>query len=342
VPPLQNLTFLVIESDAVLRKTEVRILHDMEYSDILEAENGTEAWSIIKNSNIDFIVSSGDLPDMSGIVLLKIIRADSKHSVLPVLLVVEKITRGQVIEAGEAGVSDLILHPFSSETFKKKIQSVIQVDLDPKNIEAEMNYTQGMKLMKENRWDEALTTFKRILSIESESAEVFYNMGYIQTAQGNYDEAILCFRKATLINSHHARAYQQMGEVYTQLGQKEEAEKAFQKAADIYIEKEMDESAEQVLLEVARINPNTVNVYNSLGIVYRRQGKLQEAIKQYQKALKVNPNDENIYYNLSRVFILTKDLKKAKELVTRAFEINPEFNEAGELLKSINMNLESE
>jgi len=338
----RKLTFLVVEGNAVQRKTAISILHEMNYDDILQAENGTEAWSLIKNNNIDFIISSWNLPDMNGIVLLKIIRADSKYSATPVLLVVENVTKSQVIEAGEAGVSDLILHPFSAETFKTKIKSIIQVDLDPKNIESEMHYAQGMKLMKEGLWDEALTAFKRILSIESESAEVYYNMGYIQTAQGNYDEALLCFRKATLINNHHAKAYQKMGEVYTELGQKEEAEKALQMAADIYIDKEMNESAEQVLMEVVKINPNTVNVYNSLGIIYRRQGKFNEAIQQYEKALKVNPEDENICYNMSRVYIMMKDFENAKETVTRAIEINPDFEEAKELLKSINLDLNSE
>jgi len=338
---VRDLTFLVAESDSALLRTETRTLQEMNYNNILQAENGTEAWSMIKNNDIDFIVSAWDLAGLNGIILLKIIRSDIKYSSLPVLLVVKNITKGQVIEAGESGVSDLLLYPFSSETFKQKIQSIIQIDLDPKNIEAEMNYAQGMKLMNEGRWEEALTAFKRILSIENESAEVYYNMGYIQTAQGNYDEAILCFRKATLINNHHARAYQKMGEAYNEVGQKGEAEKALQMAADIYLEKEMNDNAEQVLIEVIKINPNTVNVYNSLGIVYRRQGKFEEAIQQYKKALRVNPEDENIFYNLSRVYLMLDDPERAKEAVTKATEINPDFKEAHDLLKSIDMNLSS-
>ncbi len=336
----RNLSFLVVGDDPILSKTVVSSLKDMSYNNIMEAQNGAEAWSSIKSSHIDFVVSSWDLPDMTGVALLRIIRADLKYSFMPVLLIADQITKGQVIEAGEAGVSDLILQPFSPDTFKKKIKSIIQVDLDPKNIETEMNYAQGVKFMKEGRWNEALTSFKRILSIEKESAEVYYNMGYIQTAQGNYDEAILCFRKATLINNHHAKAYEKMGEVYTKLGQKEEAEQALQLAADIYIDKEMNENAEQILIEVVKLNPNTVNVYNSLGIVYRRQGKYHEAIQQYEKALKVNPEDENIYYNMSRVYMTLKEYEKARESVSRAIKLNPNFKEAKELLESMNMRFE--
>ena len=62
----------------------------------------------------------------------------------------------------------------------------------------------------------------------------------------------------------------------------------------------MDDDAEAALQEVLKINPNTINVFNSLGIIHRRQGRYDKALVQYQKAMKVNPDDENILYNLGR------------------------------------------
>jgi tetratricopeptide (TPR) repeat protein len=160
-------------------------------------------------------------------------------------------------------------------------------------------------------------------------------MGYINTAQGNYEEAILCFRKATQINNAFAKAYRKLGEVYIQLGRTKEAEINLQKAADIYMDKNMDKNAEQILLQVAEINPNTINVYNSLGILYRRQNKYDTALIQYQKALKVDPQDEHIYYNLSRVYLLMKKFSQATEALKKALNIDPDFTEAQDLLKSI-------
>jgi len=331
---LRQLTFLLVDSDVGSLKTETRILNDMGYTDIIQAENGTEAWPMLKHYKVDFVVSAWDLPEMNGLALLKLIRIDLENNFIPVILIVEKITREQVIEAGEAGVSDLLLSPISPEVFKAKVQGVIEVDLDPKHVEIEKQYEQGCKLMKEGHFEEALTAFKRILSI-FENAEIYYNMGYINTTQGKYDEAIICFRKATQIDHAFARAYKMMGDVYIKLGRKEEAEEALQQAAEIYMDKKMDKNAERILQEVANLNPDTINVYNSLGILYRRRGKFTDAIKQYYKGLKVNPHDENIYYNLSRVYVAKKDLANAQKAVHRALEINPSFNEARELLKSI-------
>lgn len=330
----RELTFLVVEHDLDILRNEVKILRDLGYTDILQASNGTDAWAMFKNYKVDFVVTAWDLPEMSGLALLKIIRADIKSSSVSIFLVVESVTKAQVIEAGEAGASDLVVHPFTPDLLKRKIDNIIQIDLDPKYIEAEKNYDQGLSLMKEGRYQEALTAFKRILAV-FENAEIYYNMGYINTAQGNYEEAILCFRKATQINNAFAKAYRKLGEVYIQLGRTKEAEINLQKAADIYMDKNMDKNAEQILLQVAEINPNTINVYNSLGILYRRQNKYDTALIQYQKALKVDPQDEHIYYNLSRVYLLMKKFSQATEALKKALNIDPDFTEAQDLLKSI-------
>ncbi len=332
--PKRELTFLVVEYDLDTRRNEVKILRDLGYTDILQAGNGTDAWTMFKNYKVDFVVTAWDLPEMNGMALLKIIRADAKSNAVPIFLVVESVTKAQVIEAGEAGASDLVVKPFTPDLLKSKIDNIMQIELDPKNIEAEKSYDQGLSLMKEGRYQEALTAFKRILAV-FENAEIYYNMGYIYTAQANYDEAILCFQKATQINNAFAKAYRKLGEVYIELGMKKEAETHLQKAADIYMDKNMDRNAEQILIQVAEINPNTINVYNSLGILYRRQNKYDSALLQYQKALKVDPQDEHIYYNLSRVYLLMKKFPEATAALKKAIDIDPDFTEAKDLLKSI-------
>jgi tetratricopeptide (TPR) repeat protein len=334
--PERTLTFLVVENDSVMRKTHVNMLNNMGYTEIYQTGDGTEAWTLFKNNEINFVISAWDIPEMNGLILLKVIRADLNFISVPFLLITESVTKAQVIEAGEAGVSDLITLPFTEELFKQKIDRILQLDMDPKQIEAEENFQRGVALMNEERWDEALNAFKKILSV-LENAEVYYNMGYIYTAQGNYDEALLCLRKAAQINSAFARAYRMMGQVYIKIGMPKEAEINLQKAADLYMDKDMDENAESILLQVAELNPNTLNVYNSLGIIYRKQGRYDLALEQYQRAIKVDAEDEHIYYNLSRVYLVMKDFAKASHALKKALEFAPDFTEAKDLLNSIEM-----
>lgn len=332
-----QLSCLVVGSDDNLRRLEATYLVEMGYKSIYHASNGAEAWYTLKNQSIGLVVSAWDLPDMSGLVLLRFFRADSSFSDLPVLLIGKKITKTQVIEAGEAGVSGIMTHPFTDQAFKTKISKMLRVaEEDSSDVEYKVGYDRGLEYMRKGRFEEALSQFKQLLTLY-ESAEIYYNMGYIKTAQGRFEEALLAFRRATQINSAFAKAYQKMGEVYAKLGRKDEAQSCLEKAAEIYLEKQMDDNAESALLEALKINPNTINVYNTLGIVYRRQSKYQEAIRYYRKALRVTPEDENIHFNLARVYMEVKEFREARRVLERAVELNPEFEEARTLLKSLEM-----
>ena len=330
-------TTLMVDKSPLLRRSQAKLLRDLGFQDLLVAATGTEAWSMIKNFDVNLIVSTWDLmPDMSGLVLLRIVRADSAHASIPFVLVVDEITKSQVVEAGAAGVSDIIVRPFDIELLSKKIDNTLRPEEDTKIIETKQLMGQGLTLMDQGKYEEALTSFKKILTV-SETAEVYYNLGFIKTAQGRYEEAIIAFRKATQINQAFAQAYQKMGEAYAKLGRTEEAQKCFEMAAEIFMEKNQDLEAEQVFMQVLEVSPNTPNVYNSLGIVYRRQGKCAEAVVMYSKALRVNPRDEHIHYNLARAHMAVDEYKEAAEVLRQAVVINPDFVEARNLLRSIEM-----
>ena len=331
---ISHYIFLVAESDPSLRATICQLLLEWGAKQALGAADGTEAWSILKKQGADFVVAAWDMPEMGGLALLKVVRTDPELAEVPFILLAEALTRSQVIEAGEAGVSDILLLPLNPRRLKDKVLGVLESESEPQTLEARRLYNEGLKLMRAQRWEEALKAFQQILKVY-ESAEVYYNMGYIKTAQGEYEEAIHYFRKATRINNTFAKAYEKMGEVYVKLGRKRLAQACFERAAEIYLERQSDADAEKLLLEVLKLNPRTINVYNTLGILYRRQGRYELALKQYKKALRVNPRDENIYYNLGRLYFEINRPDKAMEALTRALKLNPEFAEAQVLMRTV-------
>ena len=87
------------------------------------------------------------------------------------------------------------------------------------------------------------------------------------------------------------------------------------------------------------MKPDTTNVFNSLGIIYRRQGRLVEAVAQYEKALRVHPTDEHIHYNLARALLDLRNFKRAEGILYKALQINPSFSPARELLRAVEMGL---
>lgn len=326
--------FLVAESDRERLAEVAQYLRKAGAQELHEAYNGAEGYSSLKQHGADMILAGWDMPEVNGLGLLKVTRADAKFSRVPFLLIVTEITKAQVIEAAEAGVQGILVAPFDEKSFRSKLDEVARMGQEPSDLEARRLAQQGEALMRQERWSEAAQCFQQVLGVY-ENAEVYYNMGYIKTAQGKYEDALRCFAKATIINNAFAEAYQKMGECYLHLGQKRHAQASLQRAADIYADKKMDGNAELVLKEVLKINPDTINVYNSLGILYRRQGKYDLAIRQYKKALRVNAIDENILYNLARTYYEVGEFSEAKPVLERALSLNPNFNHGRELLTAV-------
>ena len=128
-----------------------------------------------------------------------------------------------------------------------------------------------------------------------------------------------------------------MGRAYKAIGQNDKAQESFQKAADIYIGKEKMQEAEEVLYEILQISPDSVNVFNSLGVLYRKKGDLKTALSQYRKAVKVHPNEPHIYYNIGRLYFEMKQSKEAKVNFKKALELDPNFDEAKEVLDAMTL-----
>ena len=66
------------------------------------------------------------MPGMTGIELLKAIRADEELAHLPVLMVTAEADKAQIVEAAQAGVSGYIIKPFTAETLKEKLDRINQ------------------------------------------------------------------------------------------------------------------------------------------------------------------------------------------------------------------------
>jgi len=63
---------------------------------------------------------------MTGIELLKAIRADAKLKTLPVLMVTAEAKREQIIEAAQNGVNGYIIKPFTAQTLEEKLGKIFE------------------------------------------------------------------------------------------------------------------------------------------------------------------------------------------------------------------------
>ena len=108
---------------ATMRKIVSKIIKEMGYTDIVEASDGIEAWKAISSTPIPFglIISDWNMPNCSGLDLLKRVRGDSKIQKTPFILVTAEAEGHQVAEAVKAGVDQYVVKPFNKDQIKNKL-----------------------------------------------------------------------------------------------------------------------------------------------------------------------------------------------------------------------------
>lgn len=119
-----NMKVLVVDDFATMRKIVRNILKQIGFTNIVEADDGANALSIIKEDKIDFVVTDWNMPNMTGLELLKNIRAQENAKNLPVLMVTAEGLAENVVDAVKAGVDNYIVKPFTAETIQAKIEQI--------------------------------------------------------------------------------------------------------------------------------------------------------------------------------------------------------------------------
>lgn len=115
---------LVVDDFPTMRRIVRNLLGELGYTNISEADDGQTALPMLQNGDFEFLVTDWNMPGMTGIDLLKAVRADEKLSKMPVLMVTAEASKEQIVEAAQAGVSGYIIKPFTAATLAEKIERI--------------------------------------------------------------------------------------------------------------------------------------------------------------------------------------------------------------------------
>lgn len=126
MPADPNMKILVVDDMATMRRIVKNILKQLGFADVEEAENGQEALQKLRDGTFGFVVSDWNMPVMTGIDMLRAIRADEKLKSIPVLMVTAEAQQSNLVEAVQAGVSNYIVKPFTAETMQEKLAKIFK------------------------------------------------------------------------------------------------------------------------------------------------------------------------------------------------------------------------
>lgn len=120
----KNMKILIVDDFSTMRRIIKNLLRDLGFTNTQEADDGLTALPMLKGGDFDFLVTDWNMPGMTGIDLLRQVRADAKLSSLPVLMVTAEAKRDQIIEAAQAGVNGYVVKPFTAAALKEKIEKI--------------------------------------------------------------------------------------------------------------------------------------------------------------------------------------------------------------------------
>lgn len=121
-----SMKFLVVDDFSTMRRIIRNLLKELGYTNVDEAEDGIVALQRLKNEKFDFVVSDWNMPNMSGIELLKSIRADESLRDLPVLMITAEARKENIIEAAQSGANGYIVKPFTAATLDEKLTKIFK------------------------------------------------------------------------------------------------------------------------------------------------------------------------------------------------------------------------
>ena len=119
-----DMEVLIVDDASAMRRIVRGLLKELGFKHMREAENGQVALEELKNKKADFVISDWNMPVMSGIDLLRAIRADDALKSTPLLMVTAEAKQESIMLAVQAGVTNYIIKPFNALTLQEKLNKI--------------------------------------------------------------------------------------------------------------------------------------------------------------------------------------------------------------------------
>jgi two-component system, chemotaxis family, chemotaxis protein CheY len=121
----KNINILIVDDYKTMLRIVRSLLNQLGFNNIDEASNGSMALVMLQEKKYDLIMSDWNMEPMSGLDLLKNIRADDQLKLIPFIMITAEGKPENIITSKEAGVNNYLVKPFNADTLKEKLTTTI-------------------------------------------------------------------------------------------------------------------------------------------------------------------------------------------------------------------------
>ncbi len=197
-----------------------------------EANDGVEAWDILKDIPYDVVICDINMPRMNGLELLRLLRSSPRYESTPFLMITGEVSEDVVAAAAESEVDSYLLKPFQVTSLENRLSEIIKKKIYPSGGEA--LFLQAQKLKLAGHHDEALRLLEKLTKPPyKKQAKTFNLAGECLQALGDYAQAEEYYTGAVEVNPMYLKTYQNLAALMESKGRLDEARFYLERAQDL-------------------------------------------------------------------------------------------------------------
>jgi two-component system, chemotaxis family, chemotaxis protein CheY len=113
---------MVVDDSRTIRMILSQTLSELGY-EVYQAVNGKDALAVLSQQpSVELILVDWNMPEMNGLDFVKQVRADTRYSSIPLMMVTTETEMHQMAKALEAGANEYVMKPFTKEIIADKLR----------------------------------------------------------------------------------------------------------------------------------------------------------------------------------------------------------------------------
>lgn len=201
----------------------------------------------------------------------------------------------------------------------------------------ELNH-RGVHLYENNKLEEALEIFNKVIEEDNKYLDAYYNKGLCLVMLDKYEEAKRCYETILIVDKEQGEAYWHLGNIeYMYKNNNEKALEQYNKSIYYKFEDDMVYINKGMILEDKEEYQEALRCYNKVlyknklnanarirkAEIYIKLKKIEEALRTYDELIMYNPDIPEGYHFKFAILVAKGDIKEAEKLINKATIIFP-------------------
>ncbi len=229
---IKSSTFLVVEDNIMMQRMIVSALRSLGYLNIHVANDGLEAWEVLRAENIDIILSDLMMPKVDGLQLLSMVRESDLFWNIPFIMITSEARKSKVMYSTEDEIEAYIVKPIVVDKLGLYIEKVLKNRYSPDSFHAAVN--DGKTFLRQGDKKEAMESFRQAVLHNPDKSTPYFYLGEILEEFEQDDEAIKCYQKCDDVsNSLYVKSFDGLSRIYMKKQDYAQAADVLKKAVEV-------------------------------------------------------------------------------------------------------------